>query len=106
MNKVFSGASDALHDIQDNAVIMLGGFGLCGIPENSIAALATKSMAPPIPFTILPGIFQLAISPFSLTSIAPNTVKSIFPALIIPKLSALSKKAPPGIIVTVSLPAF
>ena len=44
MNKVFSGASDALHDIQDNAVIMLGGFGLCGIPENSIAALARKGI--------------------------------------------------------------
>lgn len=44
MNKVFSGASDALHDIHDNAVIMLGGFGLCGIPENSIAALARKGI--------------------------------------------------------------
>lgn len=30
---------DAVADIKDNAVIMLGGFGLCGIPENSIAAL-------------------------------------------------------------------
>jgi len=52
-----------------------------------------------------PGIFQLAMSPLSLTSIAPKTVKSIFPALIIPKLSALSKKAPPGKMVTVSFPA-
>ena len=39
---------------------------------------ATRSIAPPIPFTILPGIFQLAISPFSDTSIAPKIVKSIF----------------------------
>jgi 3-oxoacid CoA-transferase subunit A len=35
---------DALHDVSDNATIMLGGFGLCGIPENSIAALAKKGI--------------------------------------------------------------
>ncbi|MBL7701111.1 MAG: CoA transferase subunit A [Ferruginibacter sp.] len=39
MNKVYSNAADAVADIKDGAVIMLGGFGLCGIPENSIAAL-------------------------------------------------------------------
>lgn len=39
MNKVFTSAIDALHDIKDGSIIMLGGFGLCGIPENSIAAL-------------------------------------------------------------------
>jgi 3-oxoacid CoA-transferase subunit A len=39
MNKVYSNAADAVADIKDRAVIMLGGFGLCGIPENSIAAL-------------------------------------------------------------------
>jgi len=33
---------EALQDIQDNATIMLGGFGLCGIPENSIAELVQK----------------------------------------------------------------
>ena len=42
-------------------------------------------------FTILPGIFQLAISPVSLTSMAPRTVRSTLPALIIPKLNAESK---------------
>ena len=42
MNKVFSSAADALHDITDNATLMLGGFGLCGIPENSINALVQK----------------------------------------------------------------
>ncbi|HMT97534.1 MAG TPA: CoA-transferase, partial [Ferruginibacter sp.] len=30
MNKVFKNAEDALKDIQDGAVIMIGGFGLCG----------------------------------------------------------------------------
>ncbi|CAL1516590.1 CoA transferase subunit A [Chitinophaga sp. MM2321] len=42
MNKVFANAAEAIHDIQDGAVIMLGGFGLCGIPENSIHALVDK----------------------------------------------------------------
>jgi 3-oxoacid CoA-transferase subunit A len=44
MIKVFSNALDALKDVPDNATIMLGGFGLCGIPENSITALATKGI--------------------------------------------------------------
>lgn len=39
MNKVFTSAEDALKDIENNSVIMLGGFGLCGIPENCISAL-------------------------------------------------------------------
>jgi 3-oxoacid CoA-transferase subunit A len=42
MDKVFNNASDALHDIGDDATIMLGGFGLCGIPEKSINALVQK----------------------------------------------------------------
>jgi 3-oxoacid CoA-transferase subunit A len=39
MNKVFANASEAVSDIKDNATLMLGGFGLCGIPENCISAL-------------------------------------------------------------------
>jgi len=39
MNKVFNSADDAIKDIRDGSTIMLGGFGLCGIPENCIAAL-------------------------------------------------------------------
>lgn len=39
MNKVYSHALDAVKDIPEGSVIMLGGFGLCGIPENSIQAL-------------------------------------------------------------------
>ena len=42
MNKVFANADEAVADIKDNAVLMVGGFGLCGIPENSIAALVRK----------------------------------------------------------------
>lgn len=41
-HKVVSGAEVAIADIQDGAVLMLGGFGLCGIPENCIAALVRK----------------------------------------------------------------
>ncbi|MBK8712420.1 MAG: CoA transferase subunit A [Niastella sp.] len=39
MKKTFNNAEEATQDIKDGAVIMLGGFGLCGIPENCIAAL-------------------------------------------------------------------
>ena len=42
MNKVFENAAAALHDVGDGATIMLGGFGLCGIPEKCIAALVEK----------------------------------------------------------------
>lgn len=44
MMKVFSNALEALHDVQDGSTIMLGGFGLCGIPENCINALAEKGI--------------------------------------------------------------
>lgn len=43
-NKVVKDAQAAVHDIKDGAVIMLGGFGLCGIPENSIAALVENGI--------------------------------------------------------------
>lgn len=44
MNKVVNGAEEAIRDIQDGAVVMLGGFGLCGIPENCITALVQKGV--------------------------------------------------------------
>lgn len=44
MKKVVSNAEEAIKEIQDGAVLMLGGFGLCGIPENSIAALVKKGV--------------------------------------------------------------
>ncbi len=44
MNKVVTNAAEAIHDIQDGATIMLGGFGLCGIPENTILALKEKGV--------------------------------------------------------------
>ena len=42
MNKIVNGADEAIHDISNGATIMLGGFGLCGIPENCINALKRK----------------------------------------------------------------
>jgi len=39
MNKVVANVQEAIKGIEDNMTLMLGGFGLCGIPENSIAAL-------------------------------------------------------------------
>jgi len=42
MNKVVSSADEAVRDVFDGATIMVGGFGLCGIPENLIRALVKK----------------------------------------------------------------
>tara|TARA_E500000331_G_scaffold208081_1_gene199534 strand:+ start:195 stop:890 length:696 start_codon:yes stop_codon:yes gene_type:complete len=39
MNKVINNVTEAVQGIEDNMTLMLGGFGLCGIPENSIAEL-------------------------------------------------------------------
>ena len=42
MNKVVANSDEAIQDVFDGATIMIGGFGLCGIPENLIRALARK----------------------------------------------------------------
>lgn len=42
MNKVVANADEAIRDVFDGATIMIGGFGLCGMPENLIRALARK----------------------------------------------------------------
>src|SRR5688572_12359622 len=44
INKVVKNADEAIKDIKDNMTLMLGGFGLCGIPENCIAALVKKGV--------------------------------------------------------------
>ncbi len=43
-NKVFTDATAALNDVFDGATLVVGGFGLCGIPENSIQALLDKGV--------------------------------------------------------------
>src|ERR1700726_1497811 len=42
MNKVVANADEAIRDVGDGSVIMIGGFGLCGMPENLIRALVRK----------------------------------------------------------------
>lgn len=43
-SKLFDSALEAIHDIQDGATLMVGGFGLCGIPEHLIEALRVKGV--------------------------------------------------------------
>src|ERR1700677_3506285 len=42
MNKVVASADEAIRDVTDGSVVMIGGFGLCGIPENLVRALVRK----------------------------------------------------------------
>ena len=42
MNKVVKNVEEALIGVEDGMTLMIGGFGLCGIPENSIAELVKK----------------------------------------------------------------
>jgi 3-oxoacid CoA-transferase subunit A len=44
MNKLLSTSDQAVSDIQDGATVMVGGFGLCGVPENLIAALVRRGV--------------------------------------------------------------
>src|SRR5579862_4158690 len=44
MNKVVANADEAVRDVFDGASVMVGGFGLCGIPENLIRALVHKGV--------------------------------------------------------------
>src|ERR1700690_3496545 len=44
MQKVVASAEEAIQDVFDGATIMVGGFGLCGIPENLIRALVHKGV--------------------------------------------------------------
>lgn len=44
INKVVSGAAAAIEGVQDGQTLMLGGFGLCGIPENAISALVASGV--------------------------------------------------------------
>ena len=63
-------------------------------------APVTRSMAPPIPGTIFPGIIQLANRPCASTCSAPSTVMSTWPPRMSPNDMALSKVEAPGNAVT------
>ena len=45
MNKLVANAEEAIQGVADDMTLMLGGFGLCGIPENCIAALANSDIS-------------------------------------------------------------
>ena len=51
MNKVVANAEEAIRDMRDNMTIMVGGFGLCGIPENAISAMVKKGFGDLISFS-------------------------------------------------------
>src|SRR5881275_451230 len=44
INKVVPSANDAIRDVSDGAMLVVGGFGLCGIPENLINALVDRGV--------------------------------------------------------------
>ncbi len=44
INRTVKNAEEALHDVKDNMTLMVGGFGLCGIPENCISTLVKKGV--------------------------------------------------------------
>mmetsp|Transcript_148346 Transcript_148346/g.474814 ORF Transcript_148346/g.474814 Transcript_148346/m.474814 type:complete len:217 (+) Transcript_148346:169-819(+) len=90
---------------QDCFNLCLPPLAVCSMTTSTRESDETRSMAPPMPFTILPGMIQFAKSPFAATSMAPRIVMSTCPPLIIAKESAEEKVEEPGIIVMVSLPA-
>ena len=42
MNKVVKNAAEAIEGVKDGMTLMVGGFGLCGIPENAITSIIRK----------------------------------------------------------------
>ena len=94
MNKVVANAEEAIRDITDGAVLMVGGFGLCGIPENCIAALVKKNVKQltcisnngrmlywiPVELTTKPGTYDVIVqtgagrsNAVPITIVAPST---------------------------------
>ena len=52
MQKVVASAEEAIQDVFEGATIMVGGFGLCGMPENLIRALAKKPISLMVQFSM------------------------------------------------------
>ena len=78
---------------------------VCSIVTTTRFTPATRSIAPPMPLTILPGTIQFARSPSCEICIAPRMHRSTCPPRIIAKESADEKKLAPVRAVTVCLPA-
>ena len=88
-----------------STILYAPSLAVCSISTMTRLAPWTRSIAPPIPLTIFPGIIQLAMSPWRLTCMAPRIAASILPPRIIPNEVAESKNDAPRRTVTVSLPA-
>ena len=81
--------------MHSSTILWLPSRATCSISTMTLRAPWTRSIAPPMPLTILPGIIQLARSPVAETCIAPRIAASILPPRIMPKLVAESKKDAP-----------
>ena len=77
--------------VQCSRILGVPSLAACSMVTTTRLAPETRSMAPPIPFTILPGIIQLARLPSRSTCSAPRIVKSTWPPRTIAKESALEK---------------
>ena len=86
-------------------ILAVPSLALCSVRTTTRGVPATRSMAPPMPLTILPGMVQLARSPAPETCMAPRMATLTWPPRIMPKEVAESKMLPPGRTVTVCLPA-
>src|SRR5271169_6048156 len=91
--------------VQCSTIFALPSLAVCSIITKTFSTPCTRSIAPPIPLIILPGIVQLARSPAAETCIAPSTATSRWPPRMIPNEDDEEKNAAPGNVVTVSLPA-
>ena len=91
--------------MHSGTILWLPSLATCSMTTTTRFAPCTRSIAPPMPLTILPGIIQLARSPVADTCMAPRIAASMWPPRIMPKDVAESKNEAPGSSVTVSLPA-
>mmetsp|Transcript_24335 Transcript_24335/g.75388 ORF Transcript_24335/g.75388 Transcript_24335/m.75388 type:complete len:257 (+) Transcript_24335:443-1213(+) len=86
-------------------LILAAPLAVCSMVTTTRHPLDTRSMAPPMPLTILPGITQLARSPLGATSSAPRIVRSMCPPRIIANDWSDEKMDDDGRYDTVCLPA-
>ncbi len=78
-------------NVHFSTIFLSSPLATCSIMTITRLAAATRSIAPPMPLIILPGIVQLARSPFAATCIAPRMAQSMWPPRIIANESADEK---------------
>src|SRR6201993_1221903 len=92
-------------NVHCSTIFALPSLAVCSIITKTFSTPCTRSIAPPMPLIILPGMVQLARSPAAKTCMAPSTAMSRCPPRMIPNEDDEQKNAAPGNVVTVSLPA-